>query len=103
MTIDDERNTVTEVLKKKQKLSAEDLHTLRNNTGGVGLISSKTDYFMFRIEVELIDAIRALDETSTELINKTNKLTTVILVLTGVGIFIAAVGVLIALLQLFKK
>lgn len=102
-TPDDQILAVRKILEKQERLTGADLDVLRHNTIGAIGHSSKSDAFMFRMEIELMDAIRALDETSTELINKTNKLTTVIMVLTGVGIFIAAVGIFIALLQLFKK
>ena len=89
--LDAQRNALIEILKKEQKLTADDLHTLRKNTGGANQLSSKTDYFMFRIEVELIDAIRSLDETSSRLVTKTNLLTAVIL---GLTIVLVLIGIL---------
>jgi len=95
-TAEEQRNAITEVLVKQQKLTATDLQMLRNSGAGVSLLSGKSDYFVFRMEVELIDAIRALDETSAELIEKTNKLTTAILILTVVGVILAVIQIFLA-------
>jgi hypothetical protein len=94
-TAEEQRMALTQVLEKQQKLTASDLQILRNNTAGVPLLSSM-DYFAFRMEIELIDAIRTLDETSAKLIDKTNKLTTAILVLTIVGVILAGLQIFLA-------
>ena len=67
---------ITRVLEKQEKLTAAQLQILRANTGGVSLLSRTLDYFSFRMGIELIDTIRSLDETSTKLVEQTNKLTT---------------------------
>jgi hypothetical protein len=87
---------IKQVLGKERKLTGADLQILRTNTAAVSHITGKSDYFVFRMEIELIDAIRSLDESSAELIKKTNWLTGVILALTGVGILLAAVQIVIA-------
>jgi hypothetical protein len=96
-TINEHAAAVTQVLSKELKLSASDLQILRKNTAGVPLLTGKSDYFVFRMEVELIDAIRALDEASAKLITKTNALTVAILGLTVVGVVLAGIQVWIAL------
>jgi hypothetical protein len=96
-TMDNQAVLVRQVLAKEQKLTADDLQTLRHNTAGVALMSSKSDYFVFRMEIELIDAIRSLDEASAKLVTKTNALTLAILGLTIVGVVLAGVQVWIAI------
>jgi hypothetical protein len=101
--LDNQVAALKETLSRTVKFTAEDLQKLRMGSPAAGYMTGRTgDAFMVRMEVELIDAIRVLDETSTELINKTNKLTTVILVLTGVGIAVAIIGVGIAAIQLLR-
>ena len=96
-TADEQRAIIADILGKQQKLTATDLQRLRSSGAGVSLLSSKSDYFVFRMEIELIDAIRALDETSTKLIKQTNLLTAVILGLTVVGVVTAVIQVFVAL------
>ena len=96
-TVPEQAAVVNQVLAKEQKLTGDDLQILRNNTGAVSHISAKSDYFVFRMEIELIDAIRALDEASAKLITKTNALTAAILGLTVVGVVLAGIQVWIAL------
>ena len=95
VTIDEQRNALTEVFRKHQKLTADDLQTLRINTAAANQLSSRSDYFVFRMEVELIDAIRSLDETSAKLVTKTNWLTGVILAFTVALFFIGIVQIVI--------
>jgi hypothetical protein len=101
--LEDQTAAVRGVLEKEQKLTAADLQVLRENTRAVQHLSGRSDYaYVFRMEVELIDAIRALDETSAELIQQTNRLTSRIFVLTIVGVVVAVTGVGIAAIQLFR-
>jgi hypothetical protein len=86
---------VTQILNKQAKLLAADLDILRKNTLGAQSLSSKSDYFMFRTEIELIDAIRSLDETSAKLVTKTNWLTGVILAFTIALFFIGMVVIMV--------
>ena len=51
----------------------------------------------------MIDVIRQLDETSTRLIKTTNSQTWQILWLTGIGVIIAVVGVLLAAATYIKS
>ena len=96
-TMDNQAMLVRQVLAKEQKLTGNDLQILRNNTAGVTLLSGKSDYFIFRMEVELIDAIRSLDEASAKLITTTNRLTTVILAVTVVGVLLAGIQIALAI------
>jgi hypothetical protein len=95
-TMDSQALLVRQVLAKEQKLTGDDLQILRHNTGGVPLLTGKSDYFVFRMEIELIDAIRSLDEASAKLITKTNALTLAILGLTVVGVVLAGIQVWVA-------
>jgi hypothetical protein len=95
-TIDSQAILVRQVLAKEKKLTGDDLQIFRHNTGGVPLLSSNIDYFHFRMEIELIDAIRSLDEASAKLITKTNALTLAILGLTVVGVALAGIQVWVA-------
>ena len=96
-TVEEQAAAVRRVLSKEQKFTGPDLQILRNNTAAVSHMSGKSDYFVFRMEVELIDAIRALDEASAKLITKTNALTFAILGLTVVGVVLTGVQVWITL------
>ena len=87
---------VKEVLEKERKLTGEDLQRLRENTVGAATMSGRADYFVFRMDIELIDAIRSLNETSTRLVTKTNNLTLAILGLTFAAVILAAIQVWIA-------
>lgn len=85
MPLADQTKAVREVLEKNQPLAEIDLQVLRENTAAASGLSSKADYFSFRMEIELIDAIRKLNETSTRLAR--------------VGIWVTCVGVGLAFLQ----
>ena len=78
-----ERKAITEILNKKIALSRADLQVLRENSAAANLMSSRSDWFLFRIEVELIDSITALNQSSSKLAR--------------VGIAVAIVGVVLAL------
>lgn len=93
--LDEQSAAIKQVLGKEQKLTASDLQTLRQNTGAAQSMSSKSDYFVFRMEIELIDAIRALDDTSAKLIERTNSLTRAILWLTVAAVALATIEILI--------
>ena len=95
--LEDSTTEIKGVLSKEQKLTGPDLQVLRRNTRAAASMSSKTDYFVFRMDIELIDAIRALDETSTQLITKTNRLTSAILGLTVAGVLLALVQLVVLL------
>ncbi len=77
--LDEQIAAIRGVLSKNQRFTAADLQILRENADAFNHLISKADDR--RIEFEFIDAIRALDETSTKLINKTNRLTVAILAL----------------------
>ncbi len=95
-TMDISGEAIRQVLRKEQKLTADDLQILRKNTAGVAVMSGRSDYLVFRMEVELIDAIRALDEASAKLITTTNRLTAVILAVTVVGVVLAVIQIVLA-------
>ncbi len=77
---------IQHALSKKQKLASADLQILRENADLLEGRDKPTDFYRFRTDIELIDAIRSLDETSTKLITTTNRLTGAILALTVVGV-----------------
>jgi hypothetical protein len=81
----DWRNEVVLILEKQKKLSKDDLQALRERTIVAPWLSGKKDAFSWRMDIELIDAIRSLDETSS--------------FLATVGIVVAIVGALFTLLQ----
>ena len=87
---------IQEVFKSTQKFTAARLQVLRENADLLEGHDKKTDYYRFRMEIELIDAIRSLDEASAKLITKTNALTFAILGLTIVGVVLAGVQAWIA-------
>jgi hypothetical protein len=74
------------ILEKERSFTSEDLQTLRENTPAAASLSGKSDYFVFRMEIELIDAIGKLDRTSSRLAR--------------IGIWVTAVGVGLAVVQI---
>jgi hypothetical protein len=80
----------------------DDIAVLRaKHTGIIALTGSQQTYVMARLEVELIDAVRHLNETSTRLINTTNSLTGWILALTAVGVALTGAAVFVGVVQLW--
>ena len=84
-TMDEQAVAIRKILEREQPLNATDLEVLRKNTGAASSLSGKSDYFVFRMEIELIHSILKLNEASTRL--------------TKVGIWVAGVGVCLALVQ----
>jgi len=84
-TEDEQRASIQSILEKQLPFNEGDLEVLRKNTDAAGLLSGKSDYFVFRMQIEHIDSILKLNKTSTRL--------------TTVGICVAVVGVCLALLQ----
>ncbi|SRR6266576_2644139 len=85
-TLDEKAAAIQQVLSRNQKLTAADLQILREGSDLFEGRDKPTDFYRFRTDIELIDAIRSLDETSTKLITTTNRLTGAILALTVVGV-----------------
>jgi len=81
-----------EVFGNSNRFGEKELRILREDSGWIGHFSSKADWVETRMTVELIDTIRQLDETSTRLITTTNRLTSVILGVTVVGVVLAAIS-----------
>lgn len=94
--LDDKVAAIRSVFSKNQKLTGPDIQVFRENAEAFNHISSRKADDV-RIQVELIDAIRSLDEASGKLITKTNWLTGVILALTVVGVGLGVIQVWIAL------
>lgn len=92
---EEQANAVMQVFSTGQKLTGRELQILRENAQLLEGHDAKTDYYLFRMQIELIDAIRALDETSAKLVTKTNWLTLVILGLTGVLVIIGVLQIVI--------
>jgi len=80
---------IQHALSKKQKLRSADLQILRENAELLEGHDKKNDYYLFRMQIEFIDAVRSLDESSARLVKITNWLTFVILGLTVAGVVIA--------------
>ena len=98
-TPEEQAASIQQALGRKTKLAAADLQILRENAELLEGHDRKNDYYLFRMQIELIDAIRALDETSSKLVEKTNRLTTIILALTIAAVLLAGIQVLLAVLQ----
>jgi hypothetical protein len=88
----DQQNNVKDVLNKKLPLTAVDLQILRESAGIVAYLTSHHDPLAWRMEIEHLDSIRRLDETSS-------KLATIGIVVAGVAAAGTIAGVLIALLN----
>ncbi len=84
-TMDEQAVVIRKVLGKEQPFDETDLDLLRKNTGAASSLSGKSDYFVFRMEIELIHSILKLNQASTRL--------------TTVAIAVAVVGVCFTLLQ----
>ena len=100
MSGSEKRDAVKAVIDKFQKLTAEDLRTLRECTDIMpSMTGRQADWLVMRMEIELIDAIRSLDDSSTRLVTTTNRLTAVILALTFVGVLLAGVQLWLGLMR----
>ena len=92
------------IVEKPDKFTREDLKTIRLNIPSLTqFYASHASMLQGRMTIELIDSIWHLDDTSTNLINTTNRLTTRILWLTVVGVLVAAAGVLVAAATYLKS
>ena len=80
---------IQHALSKKQKLGSADLQILRENAELLEGHDKPNAYYLFRMQIEFIDAVRSLDESSARLVKITNWLTFVILGLTVAGVVIA--------------
>ncbi len=90
-----------ELLSKPDRFTLEDLRRLRQGLLGASASFSRTENAVWlnsRLSVETIDSlvelngsIRNLDASTGKLVKTTNKLTTYILLLTGVGLIVALV------------
>ncbi len=87
----DPSNLLAQILNKKQKLTADDLQAFRTNSAA----ASQLSYLSFRMDIELIDAIRSLDEAGGKLVRKTNWLTGVILAFTVALFFVGIVQIVV--------
>lgn len=85
----DQQRKVKEVLNKNLPLMADDLQTLRESAGIVAYLTSNHDPIAWRMEIEFLDAVRKLDESSTRLSTVGNRLAFVATVATVIGVFIA--------------
>lgn len=61
---------MAELFRKKKKLTPDDLQLLRDNYEGWGMLSSRSDPFMFRMQVELIDALGSLETAIARLLKR---------------------------------
>jgi hypothetical protein len=90
VTINTER--LKELFATTRKFTDADLQLLREDAAQVNHMTGKQDaWFTARMTVELIDTIRTLDKTSSNLIKTTNTLTIVILLVTAIGVVVAIV------------
>ena len=94
-TPDEQAFAIKKVFEKREKVTAPDLQVLRENSELLEGHDRKADFYLFRMQVELIDVIRGLHETSAKLVSKTNLLTGVILAFTVALFFIGIVQIVI--------
>jgi hypothetical protein len=79
---------VADVLKKHTKLTKEDIQLLRERAGEFPVVGGM-NWLTARMELELIDAITSLDES-------TAKLTRIGVWLTAAGVFVGVVQIVMA-------
>jgi hypothetical protein len=92
-----------QLLRKHEPFTREDLNTLRAGFAESYSIPDGQTFVMARLNLELIDRIIHLDDTSTELINTTNTLTSRILLLTVVGVGVGLVGLILSAVELYRR
>jgi hypothetical protein len=92
-----------------RRITVEDIDKLRATLYQIGNYTDTTHrYAETRFTLELIDcliraneSIKAMDATSTKLINTTNDLTKSILRLTAAGLIIGSLGLIIGVIAIF--
>ena len=88
-------NRTYKILTKEGSLTDEDITELRKLIGKVGMTKTfYSDMANFRMNTELIAAIRTFDKASADLITTTNKLTNRILILTYVVVGLGLISVI---------
>ena len=100
-----------DALNKRVIYTAEDMQHLREQLPSENvMVREPSGYIGARVGIELWEAttkldksVQHLDDTSTRLINTTNRLTGWILVLTVVGVLLTGVGAWIAVMQYLHK
>src|SRR5271165_3028499 len=98
-----DKNDIARLLQKPKTYARDELDTLRAGFAESHCIQDNQTYVMSRLNLELIDRIIHLDDTSTELINTTNKLTSRILWLTVVGVALALVGLVLSFVEVLHR
>lgn len=98
-------NRMLEILKKPDALTDDDIEELRGlfPRPGSPVSIAKSNVADFRINIELIAAIRTFDKASADQITTTNRLTRQILWLTRVVISIALIPVVRDLISFFAS
>ena len=102
-TQEDAFKRFSEITTKREPLTDADLADLRVVSGAayVGGSSQLIATAQLKATIELIVAIKKFDQTSTELISTTNKLTTRIYTLTWVAVGLGALQIILAVVTLF--
>ena len=85
---------VIEILRQERSLTDGEIAELRTLSGAVDTRTTYWDVAHFRMNVELLAAIRSFDKASANLITTTNKLTERILMLTCVAIGLGLISVI---------
>ena len=100
---DDKADRLRRIFSSPARFGKEELQILREDCSYIQMLVTGGSWVEARLTAELIDCIRQLDQTSTRLIETTNKLTAVNL---GVAIVVGVatvLGVGIAAIQLFQR
>ena len=90
--IDLQAMAVRAVFEKDKPLSEADLDTLRKNNAAASHLSGKADWFVFRMEIELIHSILKLNQSST-------RLARLAITLTATGVVLALVQIAVAVMD----
>lgn len=93
---------ISQLLKKHEPYSREELNTLRAGFAESFSIRDNQTYIMARMNLELIDRIIHLDDASASLLTTANTLTTRIFWLTVVGVIVAIVGVALTVIAAWR-
>jgi hypothetical protein len=100
---DDKADRLRRIFSSPARFGKEELQILREDCSYIQMLVTGGSWVETRLTAELIDCIRHLDQTSTRLIETTNKLTAVNL---GVAIVVGVatvLGVGIAAIQIFQR
>lgn len=90
--------TLSDVFKKRQPLTREDLQQIRERSNAAAQVSNRADSVLLRMQVEQIDSAVALDDSIRALNTATTRLMCVAIVVAVVGVIVSAAQIIAALL-----